>query len=225
MSIETDEALLEADALVAHLQESEEAEKAAVARALHDDLGGLMVAAVMDLDAVRRQEPGLSLTAIARLERLRRTIEEAIDIKRRVIEKLRPSILDNFGLFAALRWQNKTTWENSPIVATETYPEEEPVFEPKASMSLFRIAQQALAMTLSRTSVKSADLKVKVDARGFWMHFTDDGLPDLSAANMAAERTALASMQYRIRAHGGKVETSRNATGGMVLTAWMPLPE
>ena len=213
MSIEMNEALVEADALIAHLQDHAEVEKSHLARQLHDDLGGLMVAAVMDLDAVRRQEPTLSPTTVSRLDRLRHTIEEAIDIKRRLIEALRPSILDNFGLFAALRWQNKHTWENSSVVSTETYPDVEPVFKPKESISLFRIAEQALAMTLSRAKVKSADLHINVDDAGFWMRFTDDGMPDSASASGAAEKTALAAMRHRIRAHGGKVETARSQSG------------
>ena len=224
MSTEMNHALMESDALVAHLQETAEGEKEALARELHDNLGGLMVAAVMDLDAVRRHEPQLSAAGAARLERLRHTLEDAIDIKRRVIEKLRPSILDNFGLFAALRWQNKTTWENSSVKATESYPDNEPAFEARASISLFRIAQQALAMTLNRTSVKSADFHVKIDEKGFWMRLTDDGESDLSAATVAADNTELASMRHRIRVHGGRIENERDASGAQVLTAWMPLP-
>jgi signal transduction histidine kinase len=57
------------------------------------------------------------------------TLEQAIALKRRVTEELRPSILDNFGLFAALRWQFKKTWSNSEVVSTESYPNVEPQFE------------------------------------------------------------------------------------------------
>ena len=73
----------------------------------------------MDLDAVRRVKPPLSQNALTRVDRVKRTLEQAIELKRRVTEELRPSILDNFGLFAALRWQFKKTWSDSDIVSTE----------------------------------------------------------------------------------------------------------
>ncbi len=57
--------------------------------------GALMGAAVMDLDAVRRVKPVLSQDALDRLDRVKRTLQQAIDLKRLVIEELRPSILEN----------------------------------------------------------------------------------------------------------------------------------
>src|SRR3984957_17313249 len=117
MSAVIEETLLEVQRLVTHLQNAAETKDTALAHELHDELGGLMGAAVMDLDAVRRVEPALSQNALNRLDRVKRTLEQAIDLKRRVIEELRPSILDNFGLFAALRWQIKKTWGDSDVVS------------------------------------------------------------------------------------------------------------
>jgi signal transduction histidine kinase len=57
--------------------------------------------------------------------------------------------LDNFGLFAALRWQIKKTWGDSDVVSTENYPDVEPRFESRAATTLFRIAQEALSMILA----------------------------------------------------------------------------
>src|ERR1700722_12630729 len=174
MSAPIEETRQEIEALVAHLQDASETKDTALAHELHDELGGLMGAAVMDLDAVRRVEPALSQNALNRLDRVKRTLEQAIDLKRRVIEKLRPSILDNFGLFAALRWQLKKTWANSEVVSSETYPDVEPEFESGAAIALFRIAQEALSIALLRASVKSTDLTVRADPDNFWMSFSDD---------------------------------------------------
>src|ERR1700723_1631118 len=151
------------EGLVTHLQHASELKYTALSHELHDELGGLMGAAVMDLDAVRRVEPALSQNALNRLDRVKRTLEQAIDLKRRVIEELRPSILDNFGLFAALRWQLRRTWANSGVVATETYPDAEPQFESGAAIVLFRIAQEALSIAIKRASVKSTNLTVSVE--------------------------------------------------------------
>jgi signal transduction histidine kinase len=105
VSVSIDETLLEVQRLVTHLQNAAELKDTALAHELHDDLGGLMGAAVMDLDSVRRLNPALSQNALERLEREKRTLEQAIDLERRVIEDLRPSTLDDIGLFAALRFR------------------------------------------------------------------------------------------------------------------------
>ena len=223
LPIPIEETRQEIEALVTHLQDATELKDTALAHELHDELGALMGAAVMDLDAVRRVNPVLSQDALDRLDRVKRTLQQAIDLKRRVIEELRPSILDNFGLFAALHWQLKRTWGNSGIVSTETYPDFEPQFDSHAAIALFRVAQEALSIAFNRASVKSTDLTIGIDKGNFWMRFSDDGGPN---GEKQAEDPAmtLASMRHRIRVLGGNVQISRNEAGATRLTAWMPMP-
>jgi signal transduction histidine kinase len=213
--------LLEVQRLVTYLQNTAELKDTALAHQLHDDLGGLMGAAVMDLDSVRRVKPALTPNAIERVDRVKRTLQQAIDLKRRVIEDLRPSTLDDFGLFAALRWQLKKTWDNSAVVSSATYPDLEPVFDSGTAITLFRIAQEALSMALLRVSVKSSDLSVRADPANFWMRFSDDGTPN---AEKQSEDPAmiLASMRHRIRVLGGTVKVSKNEAEVTATTVWMP---
>jgi signal transduction histidine kinase len=222
MPASTEEILLEVQALVTHLQNAAELKDTALAHELHDELGGLMGAAVMDLDSVRRMKPALSLNALERLERVKRTLEQAIDLRRRVIEELRPSILDDLGLFAALRWQLKKTWGDSEVISSETFPDVEPAFESGAPIVLFRIAHEALAIALMRVAVKSTDLTVRADSANFWMKFSDDGAAD-TERQPDDRAMLLASMRHRIRVFGGKVEISNNEAGATALTVWMPM--
>jgi len=223
LSIPVEETRQQVDALVAYLQNSAEIKDTDLAHELHDELGALMGAAVMDLDAVRRVIPALSQHTLDRIDRVIRTLEQAIDLKRRVIEGLRPSILDNFGLFAALRWQIKKTWSNSGIISTESFPDVEPQFESCAAIMLFRIAQEALSIAINRASVKSTDLTIRVNQGIFWMRFSDDGMAN--AENPKDPAMVLASMRHRIRVFDGEVRICRSEAGATVLTASMPLPE
>ncbi len=222
MSALIEETLLEVQELVAHLQSAAELKDTALAHELHDELGGLMGAAVMDLDSVRRMKPALSQDALERLERVKKTLQQAIDLRRRVIEELRPSILDDLGLFAALRWQLKKTWGDLAVISSEAFPDVEPAFEAGAAIVLFRIAHEALSIALMRVAVKSTDLTVRADPANFWMKFSDDGAPD-TAKPPDGRAMLLASMRHRIRIFGGKVEVSNNEAGATALTVWMPL--
>jgi signal transduction histidine kinase len=224
MSVPAEEKQRECDELVTHLQNAAELKDTALSHELHDDLGGLMGAAVMDLEAVRRVKPALSQNALNCVERVKQTLEQAIDLERRVIEELRPSILDNFGLFAALRWQLKKTWGHSEVVSTETFPDVEPQFESHAATSLFRIAQEALSIALKRTSVKSTDLTVSVDHENFWMRFSDDGVANAETQTKDSAAMYLASIRHRICAMGGNVHLFIDEAGATVLTVSMPLP-
>ncbi len=95
--------------LSTHLQNVAEREKASLARELHDELGGLLVGARMDISWAEqhhaKSDPDLKL----RLHRVQQNLSAGVDLKRRIIEELRPTLLDNVGLFAALRWQMKET--------------------------------------------------------------------------------------------------------------------
>jgi signal transduction histidine kinase len=223
LSIPVEETRQQIDALVAYLQNATEVKDTDLAHELHDELGGLMVAAVMDLDAVRRVKPALSQKTLDRIDRVKTTLEQAIDLQRRVIEGLRPSILDNFGLFAALRWQIQRTWSNSGIISTESYPDVEPQLESCAAIALFRIAQEALSIALNREAVKSTDLTIRVNQGIFWMRFSDDGTPN-AVKQTKDPAMVLASMRHRIRVFDGEVRISRSEAGASVLIASMPLP-
>jgi protein-histidine pros-kinase len=223
--VENEQALREAQSLITHLQVTTEADKAKLARKLHDELGGLMVSALMDLGSVQQLQSDINGPARQRLDRVKGTLEAAIDLKRQVIEELRPSILDNFGLFAALRWHLRRLCEGSNIVCADRYPEIEPQLEPDMSVALFRIAEEALAMTLKRGSVTSTELHVQVDDETFSMSVSDNGTPIIaSGGHEVGASTALASMRHRIRELGGKVDMRRTDSGGTILTASMPLP-
>lgn len=221
---EGEEALLEAQSLVTHLQGTAETDKAALARILHDELGSLMVSALMDLVSMQQLQADMGDPARQRLQRAKESIKAAIDVKRRVIEGLRPSILDNLGLFAALTWHLKRLFENSNIDCEAHYPDIEPELEPDASIALFRTAEEALAMTLRRGSVTSSELHVQVTDGTLSMSVSDDGTPVIeSDGREVGASTALASMRHRLRVLGGKVDMRRNEAGGSVLTASMPL--
>jgi len=90
--------------LSSNLQQVTEREKAALARELHDELGGLLVATKIDVSLLRRScDDGTEASAV-RWDRVLRSLDEGLNLKRRVIESLRPTLLDNVGLVAAMRW-------------------------------------------------------------------------------------------------------------------------
>src|SRR5579872_5609289 len=97
----------EAEALSAfssHLQARAELEKSQLARKLHDELGGLLTAAKMDLSWLQsRLSPGQEKPVQDRLAQLGSVLDEAMDLKRRIVEQLRPSLLEHFGLATAIR--------------------------------------------------------------------------------------------------------------------------
>ena len=149
--------------LVSHLQTVTEREKAGLARELHDELGGLLVAASMDLAWLEREidivpESPRSGEVHRRLVRLKECLAGAVDIKRKIIEELRPTLLDNVGLFAALRWLVSTTAARTGLASVIRFPATERHFNPDAAIALFRMAQEAIGIVLESKWVRSITL-------------------------------------------------------------------
>lgn len=151
-------------ALLEGLRQSQfevEAEKSALVRALHDDLGGLLVGAVMDLGWIA-QHTGSSTITTDRLARAIASLRSAIDLERSLIEALRPSLLDDVGLFAAIRWHLRSSCNAAGVDYAESYPAEEMAFTPELKIGVFRIVQKSLRHVLSGNVLGHLSLQVEV---------------------------------------------------------------
>jgi signal transduction histidine kinase len=220
---EVNERTRELTALSTHLQEVSEQEKSALSRELHDELGGLLVAARMDLSWLEQRLPTSDPGIQQRFKRIHECLSAGVDLKRRVVEELRPTLLDNMGLFAALRWQYKETCRRKGIKCTESIPDSEPRFDPAAAIGVFRIAQEALTNILKHAEAKSADLAIGIDGDTLFLRVSDDGKGIPVNSLPANTSHGLASMRHRIAALGGTWEVRSPRTGGTEVTALIPM--
>ncbi|MDP9084279.1 MAG: CHASE3 domain-containing protein [Pseudomonadota bacterium] len=220
---QVDERTKELTALSTHLQGVSEQEKSALSRKLHDELGGLLVAARMDLSWLQQRLPTSHPTIEQRFKRIHESLSAGVDLKRRVVEELRPTLLDNMGLFAALRWQFKESCRRTGLTCTETIPDSEMRFHPDAAIGVFRIAQEALTNILKHAEAKSADLAIGIHADRFILRVSDDGKGIARGRSPTDASHGLASMRHRIAALGGSWEFWSPAAGGTIMTAIIPL--
>jgi len=220
---EADERNRELITLSTHLQHVAEREKAGLARELHDELGGLLVGARMDISWVEQHLAVPDAGLLQRLQRVQQSLSAGVDLKRRIIEELRPTLLDNVGLLAALRWQLKESCGAAGIKCTESYPDEEPNLTSEAAIALFRIAQEAFTNIIKHSAAKSVDIALTLEADAIVLHISDDGrgiAPDRGAATGSH---GLASMRHRVRALGGRFDVRSSASGGTSLLVRIPV--
>jgi signal transduction histidine kinase len=210
-------------ALSTHLQGVSEQEKSALSRELHDELGGLLVAARMDLSWLQQRLPTADPAIEQRFKRIHDSLSAGVDLKRRVVEELRPTLLDNMGLFTALRWQFKETCRRTGLRCTETIPESELKFSPDAAIGIFRVAQEALTNILKHSEAKSADLFIAIDRDTFTLRITDDGKGIPANRLVTTTSHGLVSMRHRIAGLGGAWDLDSPSSGGTVVTARIPL--
>jgi signal transduction histidine kinase len=204
--------------LVEYLQGSAESERVSLSRELHDELGGLLVSVVMDV-AFAEQNLQIDDGLRRRLGRVRHSLAQAIDLKRRMIEHLRPSILDNFGLFQALRWEVKTRCNEAHVMCGETYPVDEPSFTKEALIGLFRIGQEFLNIALGQPSVSTIHITVAVDADALRIVVSHDGRAALSQN----DEFAIRSTAHRAQTFDGQLSLRKFDEEGAVYCAQLPL--
>jgi len=195
---------------------------AALARELHDELGGLLVGARMDISWAEQHLPNMDPDVKIRLHRVQQNLSAGVDLKRRIIEELRPTLLDNVGVFAALRWQLKETCGNAGLDCVASFPEEEPRFTSEAAIALFRIAQEGFTNILKHSSAKSMDITLGTDGDAIVMQISDDGKGIPASRLSAIGSHGLASMRHRVRALGGRLDVRSPASGGTTLLVQIP---
>jgi len=221
---QVDERTRELTALSTHLQGVSEQEKSALSRELHDELGGLLVAARMDLSWLQQRLPTNDPGIEQRFKRIHESLSAGVDLKRRVVEELRPTLLDNMGLFTALRWQFKETCRRAGLKCTEAIPDSEPKFNPDAAIGVFRVAQEALTNIIKHAEARSAELAVGIEGDTFVLRISDDGKGIAPARLQTNTSHGLSSMRHRISALGGSWAVQAPGGGGTIVTALIPLP-
>ncbi len=209
--------------LYGHLQTVQEQERSRLARGLHDELGGLMLAARMDVSWLQQHwNTSASESVRGRLERVRDVLAQGIDLKRRVIEELRPTLLDNMGLIAALRWQMEETCGRNGIRCTAHFPEVEPSVTPRVAITLFRVLQEALLNVQKHAEARNVDVMLEVGGDHIVLLVSDDGRGILEAELQKPHAHGLAGMRHRVVALGGTLSIGRAPAGGTEVRAIVP---
>jgi signal transduction histidine kinase len=214
----------ELTALSSHLQRLSEKEKAALARELHDELGGLLIAVKMDISWLQKHTPGAAEPDMkTRWTRVLQALDEGVDFKRRVVENLRPTLLDNMGLLPAVRWITQETCTRAGLRCVESYPEEEPQLIDDAAIMIFRLMQESLTNIVKHAQATEVHVAVTMDASDLTVTVTDNGVGIDSDRREAVGSHGLATMRHRVRSFGGSIEIGTPAEGGTRVRARLPL--
>ena len=121
-----------------------EEERLTIARELHDQVGQALTALKLDLAGVRGQmSAAVAGESVARLATMDALLDETLERTRRISAMLRPSILDDLGLCAAIRWQTAEFTQRTGVPCETRVPEDE-ALAPSVALALFRILQEAL---------------------------------------------------------------------------------
>jgi len=212
----------ELSSLSAFLQTHSEREKAALARELHDALGGILTPVKMDLswlEARLGNDPQYG----ERIHRISALIDQGIDFKRKIIEALRPSLLDHLGLASALGWYVDEVCRDARIEARLKISESLERLPADLEIALYRLVQESVGNVVKHSNAKHLDLTLERTASGLALVVADDGdgIADLESAKRSSH--GFVGMMHRVRSVDGTFKVSSRPGEGTRIEVFVPL--
>ena len=206
----------------------QEDERKRIARELHDEVAPPLLLLIQRLDSIASHtRPKLASSLKEKLEDLRSQSIEALEGVRHCAQHLRPSILDDLGLIAALEWMAEDLVKNYGIDAHVEVTGTERDLPDEVQLLLFRIAQEALSNIRRHAGASVAALKLELEDNKIRMTVSDDGKGfDLSAQADGFARSGklgIAGMYERARLLDGSLMIQSELSKGTQVVADLPL--
>jgi signal transduction histidine kinase len=212
--------------LSAHQENIKELERKRIAQEIHDELGGLLtgIKAYISVAIERNMAacggpPDPLLTDAATLA------QDAIATVRRVITDLRPSVLDQLGVWAALEWHAGQIAQRSGLhIECHIAPEAAALeLGPERSIMLFRVVQEALTNVVRHAEARSAQLDVTLEPGALRLSIRDDGKGISTDRLLNSESWGILGMLERSRHFDGVLTIDGTPGQGTILLLRLPL--
>ncbi len=206
--------------IATHLQTVREDERSRLARELHDELGGLLTAAKLDLARMRSRLREAGPEVAERIRHLAGALDAGIALQRRIIEDLRPSTLATLGLKATLEVLCREFAARTDIdvhTAVADLP-----MAPSVQLTAYRLVQESLTNVTRYAQARLVDVRLVREGEHALLSVDDDGV-GFDTAQVRSGARGLAGMRFRVQSEGGELQL-RSAPGeGTTLTARLPL--
>ena len=196
--------------LAQHLQTSIEQERAAIAREIHDDVGGSLTALKFDLAWIARHSTSAEVTA--RVNSALETVTLAIDSSKRIMHNLRPAILEQ-GLVAALQWITLRFEKRTGIECLLRLPRYALEFPAGVPLVAYRTAQEALTNISKHAQASRVELDLSLAGGVLSLEISDNGR-GLNQDDLAKVRSfGIRGLRERAGTVGGWVDLSSSPAG------------
>ena len=207
--------------LSGHLIAAQEEERARIARELHDDLSQRLALLAVELQTLNcfATEVAAAESLDALMERIKEISEDVHSLSHR----LHPALLDRVGLVPALRKLCKELQAQSGIKLTLTCGEVPDSLPKNVSVSLFRVAQEALANVIKHSGAAAASIELITSRNHIRLKVVDYG-HGFEQSSSPPHGLGLLSMRERVRLIGGELTVRSQPSKGTVIQAHIPLP-
>jgi signal transduction histidine kinase len=210
--------------LSTHLQEVREEERTRIARQIHDDLGQALTALKIDISWLNTKLADERDIIREKLKSMVALIDETVHTVHKVSEDLRPGILDDFGLAAAIEWQAEEFQKRTGIGCKTIYSSEFDLNK-EQSTNLFRIVQESLTNVIRHAEATKVEIRISAEKGILVLEIQDNGKGITEAAIADSRSFGLIGIKERAHSLGGEVTITGNRSEGTCLTVKMPISE
>lgn len=198
-----------------------EKERVLLSRELHDDLGQALTAVMIDLGSLKKIIPDEEKSKL-KIDKISALVNDTIKTVQRLTSQLRPQIIDDLGLEAAVEWYAKDFSERTGITILIKL---EPVGNITSDVSLiiFRILQEALTNIARHSKAKKVVIKLFVHNKMMRFEIADNGIGINEKAIKSRNSFGLISMRERAKCFGGVLKIDSPEEGGTKVSLFLPI--
>jgi len=209
--------------LAAYIQATREEERASLAREIHDEFGQMLTSLTMDLSSVEQlisevDDDDLRHLLLEKVQSMSGLSDETMRTVRRISAALRPSVLDHFGVVAAIEWFAQDFQERTGIVCTVTSTEKTLEVGKGTSTALFRICQEALTNVARHADATRVAISIKNKDKIHTLTVKDNGRGITETETHNQESFGILGMQERALSIGGDFRISGHPNNGTEVT-------
>ena len=210
-------------ALAAHLQSVREEEWTRIAREIHDELGQSLTGLKMDLTWLSNRLGPDQHALAEKAKSMSALIDDSVHSVRKIASRLRPEVLDELGLAAAIEWQAREFQMRAGIRCTVSVPPEASVPDAARSTAAFRIVQELLTNVARHANATRVGVSMRIDADTMVLEIHDNG-KGISEADIGSSRAlGILGMRERVLPFGGHIEFAGSADKGTRAIVSIPL--
>lgn len=209
--------------LTQHLQDVREQERISIAREIHDELGQQLTVLKMDVSWLRKRLGDREEAVSGKIAEMVSLLNDTVRTVRRISSELRPSVLDDLGLVAAIEWQLKEFEKRTEIITEFTVDDPEPILEKEVKTSIFRILQESLTNVARHANATHVTVDLRCVEDRLILRVEDDG-QGFDLQEIRTRRTlGMLGMQERTAMIGGDYAVSSAPGRGTRIVVSVPI--
>ena len=209
--------------LAARLEAIREEERTRIAREIHDEVGQALTALKMDLAWLGKKVPPRGTPVRQKLQTMEGVIDATMDALHRILAELRPGVLDDLGLPAAIRWLAEEFKRRTEITCTVHMTGGEPQLDSGQATAVFRILQEALTNVARHAQARHVEIRLHILPTAFELVVTDDGRGITAAEVTASGTLGILGMRERALTWHGRVTVHGHHERGTTVRVFMPM--